>query len=147
MQIISQAKLPNVKCFEAIVMPPLYTLFEPLLDVHMVEIGGPNCFIYPFKECNNTINQCFDSFASTVDKGLHKLNTSGINVPNLGIPEGNTIELVNGKAVILDQWVLALQQFFLLTSGKGGKAMVATYVGGTSSQFNCMPIIVCFLMM
>jgi hypothetical protein len=142
-----QLKLPNVKCFEAIVMPSLYTLFEPLFDVHMVEIGGPNCSFYPFKEHNNTVNQCLDSFASVINKGLHKLITSGINVPNLGIPEGNTIELVNGQVVILDQWVLALQQFFLFTSGKGGKAMVATNVGGTSSQFNCMPIIICFLMM
>jgi hypothetical protein len=100
-----QPKLPNVKCFEAIVVPSLYTLFEPLLDVHMVEIGSPNHFFYPFKECDNTINQCLDSFASIINKGLHKLNTSGINAPNLGIPEGNTIELVNGKVVILDQAV------------------------------------------
>ncbi len=71
----------------------------------MVEIGSPNHFFYPFKECNNNVNQCLNSIASIVNKGLHKLNTSGINAPNLGIPEGNTIELVNGKVVILDQAV------------------------------------------
>jgi hypothetical protein len=116
-----QPKLSNVKCFDALVVSSLYTLFELLLDVHMVEIGGPNRFIYPFKDHNNTVNQCLYSFASVVDKGLHKLNTSGINAPNLGITKGNTIELIKGKAVILDQWVFALQHFFLFTNGKGGK--------------------------
>jgi hypothetical protein len=65
----------------------------------------------------------------------------------LGITKGNKLELINGKVVILDQWVLTLQQFFLFTNGKGSKVMVATNIGGANSQFDCMPIILCLLMM
>ena len=110
-----QPELSKIKRPIASVVPILYTLFEPLLDVHVVEfLLVSNVVVDPVQDTDNTVDESLDSIlAFFPTKGIQNDNVAWTNAANMRIPKGVS-EILNGKAAILKQWVIALQQLCLV---------------------------------